>query len=91
MTATTALVQMRADPVMRGRVLALQTMVFLGSTPIGGPVVGFIAEQFGARWSVAVGAVACLVAGTYGWVRTTRLDAAGPAAGTVPPREPVAA
>ena len=42
----------RADPVgpeMRGRVLALQAMVFLGSTPIGGPILGWICEQFGAR------------------------------------------
>ena len=40
MTASTAIVQMRADPAMRGRVLALQAIVFLGTTPIGGPLLG---------------------------------------------------
>ena len=51
---------------MRGRVLALQAMVFLGSTPIGGPIVGWICEQYGARYGVAVGAVAALGAGLWG-------------------------
>jgi MFS family permease len=72
MTASTAMVQLRAAPAMRGRVLALQTMVFLGSTPIGGPIVGFIADHFGARYSIAVGAVATLGAGVFGWVRAQR-------------------
>ena len=49
MTASTAIVQIRSDPQMRGRVLALQAMVFLGSTPIGGPIVGAVCEAFGAR------------------------------------------
>ena len=40
MTASTSIVQIRAEPQMRGRVLALQAMVFLGSTPIGGPLLG---------------------------------------------------
>lgn len=66
LTASTAIVQMRSDPAMRGRVLALQAMVFLGSTPIGGPIVGWIAEHFGARYAVGVGAVAALGAGTWG-------------------------
>ena len=39
-TASTAIVQMRSDPAMRGRVLALQAMVLIGSTPIGGPLLG---------------------------------------------------
>ena len=39
---------------MRGRVLALQAMVFLGSTPIGGPIVGWVAEHFGARYAVGL-------------------------------------
>jgi predicted MFS family arabinose efflux permease len=72
MTAVTAIVQLRADPVMRGRVLALQTMVFLGSTPIGGPIVGFIAEHLGARYSVGLGAAATVVAGGAGWLHARR-------------------
>ena len=66
MTASTAIVQMRADPAMRGRVLALQAIVFLGTTPIGGPVLGFISEVYGARAGLAVGGVACLVAAAWG-------------------------
>lgn len=66
MTSCTALVQTEAAPEMRGRVLALQAMVFLGSTPIGGPVVGWIAEHLGARYALGVGALACLLAGTWG-------------------------
>lgn len=66
MTSSTALVQVEAIPEMRGRVLALQAMVFLGSTPIGGPIVGWVAEEFGARWSIGLGAAACLLAGAWG-------------------------
>ncbi|MBA3652648.1 MAG: MFS transporter [Actinobacteria bacterium] len=66
LTASTAIVQIEAAPEMRGRVLALQAMLFLGSTPIGGPIVGFIAEQFGARYAIGVGAVAAAAAGAWG-------------------------
>jgi MFS family permease len=66
MTTSTAIVQLRADAVMRGRILALQAIVFLGSTPIGGPIVGAVSERFGARWALSLGATATLAAGTYG-------------------------
>ncbi|MET0727295.1 MAG: MFS transporter [Acidimicrobiales bacterium] len=66
MTTATAIVQLRADPSMRGRVLALQAIVFIGSTPIGGPIVGAISETFGARYALAVGALAAVIAGAYG-------------------------
>ena len=72
MTSSTALVQLRADPSMRGRVLALQAIVFLGSTPIGGPILGWVSESFGARWGLVVGAVACLAAGAYGLAAVRR-------------------
>jgi len=74
MTASTAIVQIRSDPSMRGRVLALQAMVFLGSTPIGGPIVGAVAEGFGARYSLALGAVATLAAGLAGLASVRRPD-----------------
>ena len=51
-----------SDPSMRGRVLALQSVVFLGSTPIGGPVIGLVADHAGARWAMAVGGLAALAA-----------------------------
>jgi MFS family permease len=51
---------------MRGRVMALFSVVFLGSTPIGGPLVGWIAERFGPRASLGVAAVATLLTGLVG-------------------------
>jgi MFS family permease len=72
MTSSTALVQTEAAPEMRGRVLALQAMVFLGSTPIGGPIVGWIAEHLGARYALGLGALACLGAGVWGVVIAAR-------------------
>ena len=68
MASSTAIVQVRADPAMRGRVLALQAMVFIGSTPIGGPIMGAICDRYGARSGLAIGGVAALVTGVYGWV-----------------------
>jgi MFS family permease len=63
--ASTAIVQIKAAAEMRGRVLALQAMLFLGSTPVGGPIVGWIADQFGARYSVGLGAAAAIGAGLW--------------------------
>ncbi len=94
MTSSTAIVQLRADASMRGRVLALQAIVFLGSTPIGGPIVGAISQHFGARWGLATGAVATVGAGIYGMatVRAARSLPVPPtlSAGEVTPAEAVA-
>ena len=60
-----AVVQLRATPEMRGRVLALTAVVFIGSTPIGGPIAGWIAENFGASAGIWLGAVASLLAGLW--------------------------
>jgi predicted MFS family arabinose efflux permease len=68
LTSSTAIVQLEAAPEMRGRVLALQAMLFLGSTPIGGPVVGWVSQAAGARWGLALGAAACFAAGGWGLV-----------------------
>ena len=66
MTSSTALVQVLADPAYRGRVLALQSMVFLGTTPIGGPFIGWISDTLGPRVGILVGAAACFVAAAWG-------------------------
>lgn len=66
MTSSTSILQLRAEPTMRGRVLALQALVFFGSTPVGGPILGFIAEHFGARAGLALGSAACFVAAAGG-------------------------
>jgi MFS family permease len=80
MVSTTSIVQIRALPDMRGRVLALQAMLFFGSKPIGGPIVGWVAEQWGARYSLALGAVAALGTGLWGLAAFRRRDVPAPAA-----------
>ncbi|MHB1930787.1 MAG: MFS transporter [Acidimicrobiales bacterium] len=60
--------QLEADPEMRGRVMSLWSVSFLGTTPIGGPLVGFVAGALGARFGLGLGALAALAAGLYGWV-----------------------
>lgn len=54
--------QLLSAPDMRGRVMALYGLVFLGSTPIGGPIVGWISEHLGPRYGMAVGGVATVAA-----------------------------
>ncbi len=72
LVASTSIVQIEAAPEMRGRVLALQAMLFLGSTPIGGPIVGWVSQQFGARYAVGLGAAAALGAGAWGMAKARR-------------------
>src|SRR2546421_315977 len=60
MTATTAIVQVRADPRMHGRVLALQTVLLVGTTPIGGPIMGAVADATNARVPLVIGGAAAL-------------------------------
>jgi MFS family permease len=69
-----ATLQLNSEPRLRGRVMALFSMALLGSTPIGGPLVGYIGEHVDPRAAVFVGGVAALLAAAYGWVN---LRAAG--------------
>jgi MFS family permease len=78
-----ATLQLAADPAMRGRVMALWTVAFMGSTPIGGPIVGWIGEHVGPRWALVTGGLACLVAATYG-MRQQRHGTQGTHATTEP-------
>lgn len=61
-----ALLQMSAEPKMRGRVMALWAMAFMGSTVVGAPIIGWIGQVAGPRWSLVVGAVAAVGAGLVG-------------------------
>lgn len=56
------LVQQRCPADMRGRLLALSAVAFLGSTPVGGPITGVIADSWGPEWSLAYGSLISLVA-----------------------------
>jgi MFS family permease len=58
--------QLEADPEMRGRVMSLWSVSFMGTTPIGGPLVGFVAGAVGARAGLGLGAAAAVAAGTFG-------------------------
>lgn len=67
-----AAVQLATEPMYRGRVMALYSMIFMGSTPIGAPIVGWIGEHVGARWSIGVGAISTIatavLVGIWGFV-----------------------
>ena len=67
--------QMGTDPQMRGRVMALWAVAFMGSTPIGGPVIGWITSSAGARVGLGVGGASCAVAALIGWWAVRRLRA----------------
>jgi MFS family permease len=62
-TAANSFVQLATDPQMRGRVMALYMAVFMGGTPVGAPTLGWVAEHFGARWTL-IGGGALTVIGT---------------------------
>jgi MFS family permease len=66
--------QLAAKPEMRGRVMALWALAWLGSTPIGGPIVGWAGQAFGARWALVIGGVAALACGILALPALTRLD-----------------
>ena len=58
--------QLEAEPEMRGRVMSLWSVAFLGSTPIGGPIVGWVGEYAGPRWALALGGFAAVFAAIIG-------------------------
>jgi MFS family permease len=60
-TSANATFQMSVAPEMRGRVMALYMMIFMGGTPIGSPIVGWVGETFGARWTLIGGGVATIL------------------------------
>ncbi len=53
---TNSLMQLTTEPAMRGRVMALRLGIALGCTPIGAPIVGWVADHFGPRWALGIGA-----------------------------------
>ncbi len=68
------MLQAAAAPVMRGRVMALWGLAWLGTTPIGGPLVGWIGQHLGARWSLVAGGVPTILIGVLCWPALRRLD-----------------
>jgi MFS family permease len=66
MASGNSTLQLTAEPTMRGRVMSLWFVAFQGSTPIGGPIVGFVMAQLGARAGLGLGAITCVVAALMG-------------------------
>jgi MFS family permease len=64
--------QLTTEPAMRGRVMAIRLAVALGGTPLGAPVVGWVANQFGPRWALGLGAASGAVAAAVGAVYMLR-------------------
>jgi MFS family permease len=71
-TATTTIMQTKSRPEMLGRVLALQTVFMFGTTPIGGPLLGWLADAKGGRAPILLGGVGALAAGAFGLVVNRR-------------------
>jgi len=65
-TSTNSLVQLSTKPAMRGRVLAILLAVVFGGTPIGAPIVGWVADRFGPRWALCIGATSGFAAAIVG-------------------------
>jgi MFS family permease len=66
--------QLAAKPEMRGRVMALWGLAWLGSTPIGGPIVGWVGQSVGARWALVIGGGAALISGILALPALSRID-----------------
>jgi MFS family permease len=74
MTSANATVQLSVAPEMRGRVMALYMAIFMGGTPIGAPIIGWVGGAFGPRWTILVGGLVSLVTAlvALGYVLRTR-------------------
>jgi MFS family permease len=66
--------QLASVPHMRGRVMALWALVWQGSTPIGGPLVGWAGQEYGARWSLLIGGIPTLLVGLIAYPVLIRVD-----------------
>ncbi len=87
MTTANAYVQTTTAPALRGRVMALYMAIFMGGTPVGAPLMGWIADTLGPRWSLGAGAasgfIAAGIAAVY-WVRTRHVHLSWSTAGGWP-------
>ncbi|WP_097022872.1 MFS transporter [Chromohalobacter canadensis] len=68
MTASNALIQLSTEPMMRGRVMALRMAITMGGTPLGAPIVGWLADHAGPRWAMSIGASAGVIAALIGTI-----------------------
>ena len=88
-TSANATMQTGVEPEMRGRVMSIYMLVFLGGTPIGSPLVGWVGQEVGARYAVAGGALVALasaIVAAYALARAKRLSLRERLAAHSPPR-----
>jgi len=74
-TSANAYIQLNTDAGVRGRVMALYLMIFMGGTPVGAPIIGWIGEEFGARWTLLGGGLLTILGVTVSalvFLRSTR-------------------
>lgn len=69
---TNSLMQLSTEPAMRGRVMALRVGIALGGTPIGAPIIGWVAGHYGPRWALGIGAASGLAAALVALVALRR-------------------
>ncbi len=81
--SSNTMLQEDCPPEMRGRLLALCAVAFLGSTPIGSPITGWIADNVSAEWSIAYGSLISLAAVAVGWLAMRNRPLAVPPAAAV--------
>jgi len=74
MTAANATIQLSTAPEMRGRVMALYMAIFMGGTPVGAPIIGWIGESFGARYTILLGGVMSIITAVAAvfWLRRSQ-------------------
>ncbi|MCW2595858.1 MAG: major facilitator superfamily 1 [Jatrophihabitans sp.] len=93
-TAANASIQLGVEPTMRGRVMSLYLICFMGGTPIGAPIIGWLAGVAGPRWGLIAGGLVCLlstaaIAALLAWQRGLRpLDVAGLVSARIHPGQP---
>ena len=75
-TSINTVVQLSTEPAMRGRVMAILLAILMGATPLGAPLVGWVADTFGPRWALGVGAASGIASAIVGLVYRRRTRAA---------------
>jgi len=69
MITANSIVQVNSDPAIRGRVMGIYLLIFMGGTPVGSPVIGLMAEAIGIRSTIAACGAICLIATTVIWFK----------------------
>jgi MFS family permease len=75
-TSANSYMQLHTDAGVRGRVMALYMMIFMGGTPLGAPIIGWIGEEYGARWTLLGGGLLTIAGVALSAIMYLRLERA---------------